>query len=53
MSSCDTCVYYVYDEDEEDYFCEAYMDEDEVARLANDHRAACPFDRLDDESAVV
>ena len=53
MSSCDTCVYYVYDEDEEDYFCEAYMDEDEVARLANDHRAVCPFYRLDDEYAVV
>ena len=53
MSSCDTCVYYVYDEDEEDYFCEAYMDEDEVARLANDHRAAGPFYRLDDEYAVV
>lgn len=53
MSSCDSCVYYVYDEDEDDYFCEAYMDEDEVARLANDHRESCPFYRLDDEYAVV
>lgn len=51
--SCDSCVYYCYDEDAEDYFCEAYMDEDEAARLMADSRAVCPYYRLDDEYAVV
>ena len=51
--SCDSCVYYVWDEDEEAYFCEAYMDEDEAARLMASARADCPCYRLDDEYAVV
>ena len=51
--SCENCVFYQYDEDYEDYFCEVDMDEDEAARLMSDHRAACPYFRLDDEYEVV
>ena len=31
MASCDTCVYNVYDEDDECYYCEVDMDEDDAA----------------------
>lgn len=51
--SCESCVFYCYDEEEEVYFCEVDMDEDEAARLISDRRAACPYYRLDDEYAVV
>ena len=27
-ASCDSCVYNVYDEDDETYYCEVDMDED-------------------------
>ena len=32
-ASCDSCVYNVYDEDDETYYCEVDMDEDDAARL--------------------
>ena len=37
MASCDSCVYNVYDEDDEEYYCEVDMDEDDAARLMQGH----------------
>ena len=34
MAACDSCVYYVYDEDWEEYCCTANVDEDDLARMA-------------------
>ena len=31
QTSCDTCLYYSYDEDDEAYMCDMDMDEDEYA----------------------
>ena len=45
MDKCETCVWYVYDEDYDDYICDMDLDEDELARfLAADTRscAAAP-----------
>lgn len=53
MASCDSCVYNVYDEDDEEYYCEVDMDEDDVARLMQGHYKECPYYQLDDEYAVV
>lgn len=33
QTSCDTCLYYSYDEDYEAYMCDMDMDEDEYAHL--------------------
>ena len=33
MANCDSCVYNVYDDDDECYYCEVDMDEDDAARL--------------------
>lgn len=52
-SNCDTCVYNVYDEEDAAYYCEACMDEDDVARLAQGHYKECPCYQLDDEYSVV
>ena len=51
--NCETCAYYVYDEDYEEYFCEADIDEDDLARLESSHYTACPYWRSGDEYAVV
>lgn len=52
-SNCDTCVYYGYDEEEQAYFCEAAMDEDDAARLAQGYYRGCPYYQVDDEYAIV
>ena len=51
--SCDTCAYFVYDEDFEEYLCDINMDEDDFARLMQDEHAACPYYRNGDEYAVA
>ena len=52
-TSCDTCLYFEYDEDYEAYMCDMDMDEDEYAHLMSDERYSCPYYRNGDEYAVV
>ena len=51
--SCESCTYYIYDEDYESYVCDKNMDEDEYIRLMTDRYFQCPFYRNRDEYAVV
>ena len=51
--SCESCTYYIYDEDYESYVCDKNMDEDEYIRLMTDRYFQCPFYRNGDEYAVV
>lgn len=51
--SCESCTYYIYDEDYESYVCDKNMDEDEYIRLMTDRYFQCPFYRKGDEYAVV
>ena len=47
--SCESCTYYIYDEDYESYVCDKNMD----IRLMTDRYFQCPFYRNGDEYAVV
>ena len=51
--SCESCTYYIYDEDYESYVCDKNMDEDEYIRLMTDRHFQCPFYRNGDEYAFV
>ena len=51
--SCESCTYYIYDEDYESYVCDKNMDEDEYIRLMTDRYFQCTFYRNGDEYAVV
>lgn len=51
--NCDTCAYNVYDDECDAYFCEAYLDEDELVRLQNEPNRPCPYYRSDDDYAIV
>lgn len=53
QGSCDTCNYYIYDEDFEEYVCDVNMDEDDFARLLSDKYFNCPYYKSDDEYKVV
>lgn len=52
-TSCDYCNNLVYDEEEEDYFCEVDMDEDDMARLYSSHYRVCPYFQSNNEYEVV
>ncbi len=51
--SCDTCTYYLYDEDDEAYYCDMDMDEDDAVRMATQSHNQCPYYRNNDEYEVV
>ena len=50
---CETCNYYIYDDDLEEYICDVNMDEDDYYRLMQNDRKKCPFYKNGDEYAVV
>ncbi len=52
-TNCDSCVNYVYDDEDEMYYCLVNLDEDEMYRFLSGTQKDCPFYRLDDEYAVV
>ncbi|SKB64903.1 hypothetical protein SAMN06296386_103159 [Lachnospiraceae bacterium] len=53
MSCCDSCVNYVYDEEEEYYTCEVNLDQDEMYKFLSGTNFSCPYYSADDEYAVV
>ncbi len=53
MTQCDSCAYYFYDEDYDEYVCEANMDEDDYMHLLTGGFKDCIFYRNGDEYAVV
>lgn len=52
-TSCDTCSNYVYDEDEDAYFCEVDLDEDEMFRFMTSTHFECPYYSYDNEYLIV
>ena len=53
MADCETCAYFEYDDEDEEYYCSVDMDEDDYAALAGRGYRECPFWRNGDEYAVV
>lgn len=53
QSSCESCMYYEYDEDYECYSCSMDLDEDEMVRFLQDQFFNCPYYRQGDEYLVV
>ena len=49
MDKCESCVYYSYDEDYDDYICEMDLDEDEMVRFLTNQSSQCPSGRPGDE----
>ena len=51
--SCETCAFYVYDDEYGAYLCDMNMDEDDYVRIMSDRYYQCPYYRNGDEYAVV
>ena len=50
---CDDCLYYVFDDEYQDYVCDMDMDEDDWARMMGHGHKECPYWRDGDEYKVV
>ena len=53
MSKCDYCAFYGYDENADEYFCDANVDEDDLERMMYKHEKDCPYFRDGDEYKTV
>ncbi len=51
--NCEECTFYVYDEDDDDWYCSVDIDEDDYAHLLQGHYRQCPYYRHDDEYQIV
>ena len=49
VSKCESCMFYDFDEEYDDYVCTADLDEDDVVRLMEGRSAECPFWRPGDD----
>ena len=49
MDKCESCVFYLYDEEYDDYVCDMDLDEDEMARFLASDPGSCPFWRPGDD----
>lgn len=50
---CENCAYFEYDEEYEEYYCTAELDEDELYRISRDPKGFCPYYRDGDEYRIV
>ena len=48
-TECETCWYYDYDEEFDEYYCMMDLDEDELARFLSSDTRSCPYWRPGDE----
>ena len=53
QTNCDTCAYYVYDEESDCMICEANLDEDDMARFLTGRTQGCPYFNAYDEYSIV
>ena len=50
---CDTCWYYDYDEEYDEYYCMMDLDEDEVYRIFASGQCRCPYYRQGDDYTLA
>ena len=50
---CDTCWYYDYDEEYDEYFCMMDLDEDEFYRFFASGKNRCPYYRQGDDYTLA
>ena len=51
--NCESCEFYDYDEEFEEYVCGAKLDEDDMLRFLTKNTKGCPYFRFYDEYKSV
>ena len=52
-TECESCWYYDYDEEFEEYYCMMDLDEDEVYRIFSSRSQHCPYYRQGDDYTLA
>lgn len=52
-AECENCSHYIFDDIADEYFCDAPLDEDDVARLIVSSSYKCPYFDFYDEYKIV
>ena len=52
-SCCDTCTFYIYDDEYECYCCAINLDEDEMYRFTMGNNDNCHYFRMGDDYTIV
>ncbi len=52
-SNCESCIFYVYEEEYGYYVCEADLDEDEMVHFLRGTNQTCSRYRLNDDYRIV
>ncbi len=52
-ANCENCANYLYDDQEDTYFCNMNLDEDEMARFLTSQTYNCPYFDFYDEYSIV
>lgn len=52
-NECETCWYYDYDEEYDEYYCMMDLDEDEVYRMYTSPTPHCPYYRQGDDYTLA
>ncbi len=53
VGTCESCVFYDYDEEYDVYECRVNLDQDELSNFLSGRTASCPFYRFYDEYKSV
>lgn len=53
ISNCESCEFYDYDDEYEEYVCSARLDQDEMMSFLSGHTKGCPYYRFYDEYKSV
>ena len=53
VNECDTCWYFDYDEEYDEYYCMMELDEDEVYRFFCSRQTRCPYYRQGDDYTLA
>lgn len=52
-TNCESCIYYVYDEEYDCYDCQINLDEDDLVRLLSSSKFSCPYYQYNNEYKIV
>ena len=53
FADCENCSHYVIDGEQNEYFCDAALDEDDVAKMMSFGGYKCPYFDFYDEYKIV
>lgn len=53
QTSCEYCSNYIYDEEDDVYVCDIYLDEDEMSKFLSNTLNYCPHYQTNDDYKIV